>query len=96
MKTNNRVRGVLSLNFRTLTPKGFVVPLNEFYRFNENIDFPSRQMRHLETEVDQLKRDYVFLMQSSLRINNSDGPETMEVYHYGGKRVGKEVPFSPF
>lgn len=48
----------------------------------------SRQMRHLESEVDQLKRDYVFLMQSSLRINNTDGPETMDVYHYGGNRVG--------
>lgn len=48
-------------------------------------------MRQLETEVEQLKRDYVFLMQSSLRINNSDGPETMEVYHYGGNRVSNEL-----
>ncbi|KAF8790503.1 TBC1 domain family member 2A like protein [Argiope bruennichi] len=51
----------------------------------------SRQLRHLESEIDQLKRDYVFLMQSSLRINNSDGPEVMEVYLYGGNRHKERV-----
>lgn len=78
------------LNFAIANLNYFIRSLNEFYHFSENIDFSCRQMRHLETEVDQLKRDYVFLMQSSLRINNSDGPETMEVYHYGGNRVYKD------
>ncbi|XP_054721852.1 uncharacterized protein LOC129231535 [Uloborus diversus] len=57
----------------------------------KNTDHKHQQMRLLEAEVDQLKRDYVFLMQSSLRINNSDGPEIMEVYHYGGNRHRERV-----
>lgn len=90
------IRPLLSLNFRTLCFNHFIVSLNSFYHFHENIDFTSRQMRQLETEVEQLKRDYVFLMQSSLRINNCDGPETMEVYHYGGNRVSNELPIHNF
>ncbi|XP_055929090.1 uncharacterized protein LOC129960059 isoform X3 [Argiope bruennichi] len=57
----------------------------------KNTEIKHQQLRHLESEIDQLKRDYVFLMQSSLRINNSDGPEVMEVYLYGGNRHKERV-----
>ncbi|GFU44759.1 hypothetical protein NPIL_247012 [Nephila pilipes] len=57
----------------------------------KNTEMKHQQMRQLESEVDQLKRDYVFLMQSSLRINNCDGPEIMEVYLYGGNRHKERV-----
>lgn len=40
-----------------------------------------------EREIDQLKRDYVFLMQSAIRIQSTEGPEVMEVYLYGGEQV---------
>ncbi|XP_015922464.2 uncharacterized protein [Parasteatoda tepidariorum] len=57
----------------------------------KNTEHKNQLVRHIEQEVDQLKRDYVFLMQSSLRINNTDGPETMDVYLYGGNRHKNRV-----
>ncbi|KAG8201288.1 hypothetical protein JTE90_016771 [Oedothorax gibbosus] len=57
----------------------------------KSADHNQHQMRQLESEVERLKRDYVFLMQSSLRINNCDGPETIEVYLYGGNRHKERV-----
>lgn len=42
-------------------------------------------------EIDQLKRDYVFLMQSAIRIRQTEGPENFEVYLYGGDRHATRV-----
>ncbi|XP_064458637.1 TBC1 domain family member 2A-like [Ornithodoros turicata] len=42
-------------------------------------------------EIDQLKRDYVFLMQSAIRIRSSEGPENFEVYLYGGDRHATRI-----
>lgn len=44
-----------------------------------------------EREIDQLKRDYVFLMQSAIRIQSTEGPEVMEVYLYGGEQHATRV-----
>ncbi|KAL1440823.1 hypothetical protein MTO96_009122 [Rhipicephalus appendiculatus] len=44
-----------------------------------------------EKEIDQLKRDYVFLMQSAIRMRSMEGPEVMEVYFYGGQRHAARV-----
>ncbi|CAN7993390.1 unnamed protein product, partial [Ixodes hexagonus] len=44
-----------------------------------------------EMEIDQLKRDYVFLMQSAIRIRSMEGPEVMEVYLYGGQKHAARV-----
>lgn len=44
-----------------------------------------------EREIDQLKRDYVFLMQSAIRIRSMEGPEIMEVYLYGGEKHAARV-----
>nr|XP_042899768.1 TBC1 domain family member 2B-like [Parasteatoda tepidariorum] len=44
-------------------------------------------LHEMSAEVDQLKRDYVFLLQSCIRITCTDGPEMMELYMYGEKRV---------
>lgn len=44
-----------------------------------------------EKEIDQLKRDYVFLMQSAIRMRSMEGPEVMEVYFYGGNRHAARV-----
>lgn len=44
-----------------------------------------------EKEIDQLKRDYVFLMQSAIRMRSMEGPEVMEVYFYGGHRHAARV-----
>lgn len=44
-----------------------------------------------EMEIDQLKRDYVFLMQSAIRIRSMEGPEVLEVYLYGGDKHAARV-----
>ncbi|KAG8191673.1 hypothetical protein JTE90_016460 [Oedothorax gibbosus] len=53
----------------------------------------SKQLNLIEmsAEVDQLKRDYVFLLQSCIRITCTDGPEMMELYMYGEKRHKQRV-----
>lgn len=49
------------------------------------------QIQQLEEIIDKCKRDYVFLFQSSLKIACNDGPETWEVYLYGGTRHKERV-----
>ncbi|KAF8782030.1 TBC1 domain family member 2B like protein [Argiope bruennichi] len=48
-------------------------------------------LQDMSAEVDQLKRDYVFLLQSCIRITCTDGPEMMELYMYGEKRHKQRV-----
>ncbi|XP_054706992.1 uncharacterized protein LOC129216802 [Uloborus diversus] len=48
-------------------------------------------LHELGGEVDQLKRDYVFLLQSCIRITCTEGPETTELYMYGEKRHKQRV-----
>ncbi|GIY11548.1 TBC1 domain family member 2B [Caerostris darwini] len=50
-------------------------------------------LQDMSAEVDQLKRDYVFLLQSCIRITCTDGPEMMELYMYGEKRVSLCIVF---
>ncbi|GIY09353.1 hypothetical protein CEXT_213011 [Caerostris extrusa] len=50
-----------------------------------------RNLQDMSAEVDQLKRDYVFLLQSCIRITCTDGPEMMELYMYGEKRVSLSI-----
>ncbi|XP_067136521.1 TBC1 domain family member 2A-like isoform X1 [Centruroides vittatus] len=44
------------------------------------------QIQDIKNQIEQMKRDYVFLFLSSIRIFYGDGPETTEVYLYGGSR----------
>ncbi|XP_067140902.1 uncharacterized protein [Centruroides vittatus] len=49
------------------------------------------RLQELEEIIDKCKRDYVFLFQSSLKITCNDGPETWEVYLYGGATHKRRV-----
>ncbi|XP_076315442.1 uncharacterized protein LOC143227975 [Tachypleus tridentatus] len=56
---------------------------------NEERNHSERQhltLFELQEEIEQFERDYVFLLQSSIRFTFRDGCEMMEVYQYGVDR----------
>lgn len=60
--------------------------LEQFKNHSKNIN-----IQEIQGEVDQLKRDYVFLLQSCIRLTCTEGPESMELYLYGEKRHKSRV-----
>ncbi|XP_022256864.1 TBC1 domain family member 2B-like [Limulus polyphemus] len=61
---------------------------------NEERNHSERQhlnLIELQEEIEQFERDYVFLLQSSIRFTFRDGCEMMEVYQYGEDRHKAKV-----
>ncbi|GAB6021897.1 hypothetical protein CHUAL_006062 [Chamberlinius hualienensis] len=51
----------------------------------------NQKFYELKVELDRMKRDYVFVLQSSIRVTGGDGPELIEVPIYGGSRSRKRI-----